>query len=174
VTPTDREIGEHVLACYDTIYIVLGESAPTFANDAYVVRTYEMGRAFGAMALELREHVGDAAAEPIPLLDEVLRRAVASDATGAMVLYAMAMVVGPRLLVTLLDARTALSNDGQLAELFSDAAMVCVREIRATGEVAKAQAPIGDEEWLRVARELSNALDDGGNAESLGIAPKVA
>ena len=174
MTPSDRAIGEHVLACYDTIYIVLGESAPTLTNDAYVVRTYEMGRAFGALALELREHLGDAGAEPNPLLDEVLRRAVTSDATGAMVLYAMAMVVGPRLLVTLLDARTALSNDEQLAGLLSDAAMVCVREIRATGEVAKDQAPIEDEEWQRVARELSNTLDDAGHAESLGISPKVA
>jgi len=36
-TPTNREIAEHLLACYDTIYIVLGESAPTLSHDAYVV-----------------------------------------------------------------------------------------------------------------------------------------
>ena len=107
-------------------------------------------------------------------VDEVLRRAVESDTTGAMVLYAMAMVVGPRLLVTLLDARTALSNDQKLASLFSDASMSVVREIRATGEVAKDQAPIEDEEWQRVARELSNTLDDVGKAESLGISFRVA
>jgi len=128
-----------------------------------------MGRAFGELALELREHLDDPAIEPVRVLDEVLRRTVESDATGAMMLYAMAMVVGPRLLVTLLDARTALSNDEKLAELLSDASMACLKEIRATGEAAKAQAPMEDEEFQRVARELSNTLDDAGNAESLGI-----
>jgi hypothetical protein len=174
VTPPNREIGEHLLACYDTIYIVLGECAPTLSNDVYVVRAYEMGRAFGELALELREYLGEPDVEPFPILDQVLRRGVASDATGAQVLFAMAMVVGPRLLVSLLDARTALSDDEQLTDLFREASTVGVREIRATGEVAKGQSPIEDEEWQRVARELSATLDDAGNAESLGISHKVA
>jgi hypothetical protein len=169
VTPTNREIGEHVLACYDTIYIVLGESAPTLTNDAYVVRTYEMARAYGALALELREHLGEADVAPFVLLEQVLRRAVAGDTSGALVLYAMAMVVGPRLLVSLLDARTALSDDAALNELLNGASMVCVKEIRATGEVAKDQAPIEDAEWQALARGLSESFDVAGNAESLGI-----
>jgi hypothetical protein len=169
VTPTNREIAEHLLACYDTIYIVLGESAPTLSHDAYVVRTYESARAYGALALELREHLGETEIAAIPILDDVLRRALAGDASGALVLYAMAMVVGPRLLVSLLDARTALSSGSQLTELFNHASMVCVREIRATGEVAKDQAPIDDLEWQTLARDLSTTLDLAGNAESLGI-----
>ncbi len=169
MTPTNREIGEHLLACYDTIYIVLGESAPALTNDAYLVRTYETARAYGDLALEMREHLGDPKMAPLPVLDDVLRRAVASDASGALVLYAMAMVVGPRLLVTLLDARTALTNDSELTELSNHASMVGVREIRATGEVAKDQAPIEDIEWQSLARALSETLDAAGNAESLGI-----
>jgi hypothetical protein len=169
VTPTNREIAEHLLACYDTIYIVLGESAPALSNDAYVVRTYETARAYGALALELREHLGGPTTVPVPVLDEVLRRAVAGDDTGALVLYAMAMVVGPRLLVSLLDARTALSPDPGLTALFNDASMVCVKEIRATGEVAEDQAPIEDAEWQTLARDLSRTFDEAGNAESLGI-----
>jgi hypothetical protein len=169
VTATNREIAEHLLACYDTIYIVLGESAPTMSNDAYVVRTYESARAYGALALELREHLGQPTVVPIPTLDQVLRRAVAGDETGALVLYAMAMVVGPRLLVSLLDARNTLDKDPKLTELFNGASMVCVREIRATGEVAKDQAPIDDPEWQALARDLSSTLDSAGNAESLGI-----
>jgi hypothetical protein len=169
VTPTNREIAEHLLACYDTIYIVLGESAPSFSNDAYVVRTYESARAYGALALALREYLEEPVISPIPLLDAVLRRAVAGDASGALVLYAMAMVAGPRLLVSLLDARTALAPDPRLTELFNDASMVCVKEIRATGEVAKDQAPIDDLEWQTLARDLSNTLDSAGNAESLGL-----
>jgi hypothetical protein len=169
VTPSNREIAEHILACYDTIYIVLGESAPTFANDAYVVRAYEMARAYGALALELREHLEEPMVAPIPLLDEVLRRAAAGDASGAMVLYAMAMVVGPRLLISLLDARTALTNDPKLTALFNAASMVCVKEMRATGVVAKDQAPIDDLDWQSLARDLSVTLDSAGNAESLGL-----
>ncbi len=171
MTPREREIAEHLLACHDTIYIVLGESAPTLTNDAYVVRAYEMARAHGELALALREYLGDVKVSPIPLVEGALRRAVARDATGAMVLYAMAMVVGPRLLVSLLDAREALEGDERLRALFNEASIICVREIRATGEVAKGQSPIEDEAWPRDARELSASFDDAGNAESLGIAP---
>jgi len=169
VTPSNREIAEHLLACYDTIYIVLGESAPTLANDAYVVRTYESARAYGALALELREHLGEPATTPVAVVEEVLRRAVAGDESGALVLYAMAMVVGPRLLVSLLDARNALEDDPGLAALFSGASMTCVKEMRATGEVAKDQAPIDDEQWQASARALAETFDLAGNAESLGI-----
>jgi hypothetical protein len=169
VTPTNREIAEHLLACYDTIYIVLGESAPTLSNDAFVARAYETARAFGELALELREHLDEPVVEPITVLDEVLRRAVAGDDTGAMVLYAMAMVVGTRLLVSLFDARSALEDDAELTALFNEASMVCVKEIRAIGEVAKDQAPIEDGEWQTLARSLSMTLDDAGNAESLGL-----
>jgi hypothetical protein len=169
VTPSNREIAEHILACYDTIYIVLGESAPSFTNDAYVVRTYETARAYGALALELREHLGASGVAPIAVLEGVLRAAASGDDTGALVLYAMAMVVGPRLLVSLLDARNSLSNDAELTELFSDASMVCVREIRATGEVAKDQEPIEDPAWLANARGLGETFENAGNAESLGL-----
>jgi hypothetical protein len=106
---------------------------------------------------------------PLSVLDGVLRQAVAGDPTGALVLYAMAMVVGPRLLVSLLDARNALTGDAALSDLFSDASMICVREIRSIGEVAKDQAPIDDEDWQDLARGLSTTLDSAGNAESLGI-----
>ncbi len=169
MTLSNREIGQHLLACYDTIYIVLGESAPALTNDAYVVRAYETARAYGELALEMREHLDDPDVAPLPVLDDVLRRAVAGDASGALVLYAMAMVVGPRLLVTLLDARAALTNESALTELSNHASMVCVKEIRATGEVAQDQAPIDDIEWQALARALSETFDAAGNAESLGL-----
>ncbi len=169
MTPTNREIAEHLLACYDTIYIVLGESAPRLTNDAYVVRAYESARAYGELALALREHLGDPTVTSVEVLEGVLRRAVAGDESGALVLYAMAMVVGPRLLVSLLDARTALADDPGLTALLNDASMACVRDIRAIGEVAKDQAPIEDGEWQTLARDLSTTLDSAGNAESLGL-----
>ena len=68
MTPSNREIAEHILACYDTIYIVLGESAPSFTNDAYVIRTYESARAYGELALELREHLAATHVPSIPVV----------------------------------------------------------------------------------------------------------
>jgi hypothetical protein len=167
--PTNEEMALHLLACYDTIYIALGEGAPTLTTDAYVVRTYEMGRNFGALALEMRQFTNAAEVSPIAPLDAVLRHAVTSDDSGAMVLYAMAMVVGPRLLVTLLDARANMTNDPALLALFNHGSEVVVAEILATGEVAKGQAPIDDPSWQAAAFDLGTTLDMAGNAESLGL-----
>jgi hypothetical protein len=167
--PSNEEMARHLLACYDTIYMVLGESAPTLSADAYVVRTYEMGRSFGALALEMRDFTQATHVAPIAVLDAVLRHAVASDDSGAMVLYAMAMVVGPRLLVTLLDARANMTDDERLLALFNHGSEVVVAEVLATGEVAKNQAPIDDPSWQAAALDLATTLDMAGNAESLGL-----
>jgi hypothetical protein len=167
--PTNEEMARHLLACYDTIYMALGESAPTLTCDAYVVRTYEMGRAFGALALEMRAFTDDRDVSPIGVLDAVLRHALASDDSGAMVLYAMAMVVGPRLLVTLLDARANMTSDERLLAHFNHGSQVVVSEVLATGEAAKSQAPIDDPSWQAAAFDLATTLDMAGNAESLGL-----
>ncbi len=167
--PTNEEMARHLLACYDTIYMALGESAPTLTTDAYVVRTYEMGRAFGELALELRRYTNTTDVEPIGVLDAVLRHAAANDESGAMVLYAVAMVVGPRLLVTLLDARANMTDDERLRALFDHGSERVVAEVLATGDVAKGQAPIDDPSWQAAAFDLATTLDMAGNAESLGL-----
>lgn len=168
MTPTNEEMATHLLSCYDTIYMALGESAPTLRGDAYVIRTYEMGRAFGALALELRDFT-DAKSTPPPALEAVLRDAVANDDSGAMLLYAMAMVVGPRLLVSLLDARAVMTSDERLLELLRHGSEVIVAQLLATGEVAKGQPAIDDPSWQGGARDLATTLDVAGNAESLGL-----
>jgi hypothetical protein len=168
VTPTNEEVAEYVLSCYDTIYMVLGESAPTLTNDAYVVRTYEMARAFGSLALTLRDHLDAGSFEVPPALEAVLRHAVVTDDSGAMLLYAMAMVVGPRLLVTLLDARAVVTDDAVI-ELLNQGSQVTVSELLATGEVAKRQPSIDDPSWQAAALDLATTLDQAGHAESLGV-----
>jgi hypothetical protein len=60
-----REALAHLAACFDTMYVVMGEAAPTLTNDAYVVRTFESARAMGEVALALREYLD--AMEPEPL-----------------------------------------------------------------------------------------------------------
>lgn len=167
--PSATEVAQHLFSCFNLVYEVVGESAPGFSNDAYVVRAHDMGRSFGELALALRPYVADVEVAPPASLDDVLRRAADVDVSGAMTLYAMAMVVGPRLLVSLLDARAALSNDGALCEQLSRASQVVVAEILATGKAAKHQDPIEDPRWQEVARALSSTLEDAGNAESMGI-----
>lgn len=162
------DVVSHVRACFDALYQVLGESAPMFTNDAYVIRTYEMGRAFGAVTLELRSLGSGEPVEPLAVIRAVLQHAVLADDTGAMTLYAVAMVVGPRLLVTLVDAREHV-NDPRVLEAFDRAAEICVAQMRSVGEVAKNQAPIDDENWQDAARDLTITLESSGNTESFGF-----
>ena len=102
---SSRETLEHLFSCFDTMYRVLGASAPNFSDDAYVVRTYESARALGEVALRFREYLGEVDPEPVPALADVLLVAGGADPTGAMSLYCLAMVAGPRVLVSLRDAR---------------------------------------------------------------------
>ena len=164
-----RDTMEHMFSCFDTMYFVLGEGAPTLTNDAYVIRTYEMARAFGEVALGFREYLGDVERQPLGPLEDVLRRALHLDDSGAMVLFAMATVIGPRVLVSLRDAREKLELDETALGVLNHASQVLVQEIRAVGDVAGEQAPIEDPEWQVRAQSLSVDLENGANAESFGI-----
>jgi hypothetical protein len=167
--PSSDEVVGHLLACFDAVYRVLGENAPRMTNDAYVVRTHEMSRAFGAVALEMRSFLDDASIRPLPVIEAVLSHAFVNDETGAMTLYAMAMVVGPRILVSVRDAHELLGSDPVMGAILDHAAQVGVAEIISVGEVAKGQAPIEDPSWQEAARDLSNTLESSGNAESFGL-----
>ena len=72
-----------------------------------------MARAFGEVALSMREYTGSSPASAARRsFDAVLRHAWREDQTGALALYAMPMVVGPRLLVSLRDAHERASTPG--------------------------------------------------------------
>jgi hypothetical protein len=164
-----RDTMEHLFSCFDSTYRVLGESASTLTNDAYAIRTYEMARALGEVTMSFREYLGEVAIAPLAPLEDVLRRAVASDASGAMILFVMATVVGPRLLVSLRDARTLGDLDESARETLNLASGVLVREIRAIGDVAARFPAIEDVAWQVNARSLATTLDAAGNAESFGV-----
>lgn len=167
--PSNDEIVGHLASCFDAVYRVLGVSAPRMANDSCVVRSHEMSRAFGEVALAMRSSLADPPPEPLPIIEAVLEHAFSSDETGAMTLYAMAMVVGPRLLVSLRDAHEAVGPDERVRDLVDHGADVAVREMLAVGEVARSQPPIEDPSWQDAARDLANTLDSAGNAESFGL-----
>jgi hypothetical protein len=159
----------HLFSCFDTMYGVVGEGAPTLTNDAYVICAYEAGRAFGGVALAFREHLGEVTTDNVVALEDALRRALADDRSGAMLLYALAMVVGPRVLVSLRDARDQVELDDAALAVLDVASRVLVHEILKVGEVSRDQAPVEDPHWQADARELSRRLDASGNAESFGI-----
>ncbi|NNN00684.1 MAG: hypothetical protein HKL86_02490 [Acidimicrobiaceae bacterium] len=168
MTVSSRQVAEYLLACFDTLYRVLGEGAANLTNDAYVVRVYESSRAFGAVALELREYLDEPSAEPVAVLEEVLTRSLGDDRSGAMVLFALVVVVGPRLLISLLDARNE-PDLGALAPLCERASTVVLDEIRASAEAAKSQLLIDDPVWQGTARDLAETLERAGYVQSLGI-----
>jgi hypothetical protein len=166
---SSRDTMEHLFSCFDTVYVVVGENAGTLTNDAYVVRTYETARAMGSVALSFREYLGEVVVEPYAPLEDTLRQAFAGDVSGALALFALVVVVGPRLLVSLRDARERVELDEAALAVLNGASAVLIREILAIGEVSKDQGPIDDTEWQENARSLSRRLDEGENAESFGI-----
>jgi hypothetical protein len=166
---TARDALARLFSCFDATYQVLGSSAPQLTNDAYVVRTYEAARAIGGVTLSLREVLGAVESQPVAALHDVLLESVAEDLTGALLLYCLAMVVGPRLLVSLRDAREFEEFPGDALEVVTRASGTLLAEILAVGEVAKRQGPIDDPHWQERARGLSEQLDQAGFADSFGV-----
>jgi hypothetical protein len=160
---------EHLFSCFDTTYQVLGASAPNLTNDAYVVRAYEAARTMGDVALSLRRILLDVPRTPVDALHDVLMESVADDLTGAMLLFCLAMVVGPRLMVSLRDAREFEEFDADALAVLNEASAVVLAEILAIGAVAKSQGTIDDEHWQEHARGLARHLEEAGYADSFGI-----
>lgn len=167
--PSPDEILEHLMACTDALYLVLGESAATLTNDAYAIRAFEASRSFGELVLAMRNELEEPDDGPLPIVRDVLGRALASDDTGALVLYAVVMVVGPRLLVSLRDARQLITARDGSGALIDRARDVIVREIRRTADVLRDDSSGEDDDWQVAARELVTDLESSGNAESFGI-----
>ncbi len=117
--------------------------------------------AFAAHCAELTTLVaGPATPEPDPLALAVLAEAREGDPGGLLLRYALTMLVVPRLLVSIVDAR-ADSDDPRLG--------ICaeglVRALYGLAAVAPAGDP-DDPEWADRARSLITRLDEAGAAES--------
>ena len=94
----DRDVVAHLAECFDAVYEALGELAPLLTFDSYVVCAHEMSRSFGEVALSMREYTGRSP-KPLGIVDAVLRQSWQEDPSGTLTLYAVAVLVGPRLLV---------------------------------------------------------------------------
>lgn len=173
---SDWPAGEHLGSVYDALYLSLGEGAPRAHRDAFVVRLHHASRTFGALALELREVQADASADVSPdvapdaLVYAVMTNSLAEDDSGALALYALAMVVGPRLLVTLRDYLEVEANVTR-RRILSHGSDLVVSEIRAVGTTVANEEPLDDPAWADAARTIVDTLDAAGMAESLGQRP---
>jgi hypothetical protein len=165
VTPHTREVLTLLASCFEAPYRVVGEAAAIFSDDGVVVRAYETARTFGELALAARERLGGPS-EPLGPLAAVLARAVDEDATGRLALYCVAVVVGPRLLVSLRDARDEV--DEKERDLIDHASVLVVREIVAIRDLAASREEPDAGPGPGAARALGEALDGAGYAESFG------
>ncbi len=156
--------GRHLAAIYDSFYRALGEGAPRASDDAAVVRLHEASRAFGELAMELR---GEEDAADEPLVASLIERSLREDATGALTLYAVATVLGPRLLVTLRDYLER-EPDPVRRGVMAHGLDLVVAEIWAASRVLADMSVPEDPAWSRAARDIADALDRAGMAESLG------
>ena len=163
----DLEIIEHLNENLASVYRALGELASTLRDDAFVVGTHEMSRYFGDVVLQMREFT-NAEPQPVNVIMTALRQCVERDATGAMLLYAMSMVVGPRLLVSLRDANEVLVLERARA-LCALAQDVTLRQVLAVATLVQGRAPIEEQAWQDDAREIVRLLEESGNVESFGI-----
>ena len=160
---SDWPAGQHLAEIYDALYGSLGAGARHVSTDAFVVRLHEASRAFGALALEVRE--GEVV--PDPLVAALISNSLAEDPTGALTLYALAMVIGPRLLVTLRDY-LQVETDENRRRVLSHGSDLVVSEISAVGAAVARHEPLEDPAWADAARALVDVMDGAGMAESLG------
>ncbi len=156
--------GRHLAEVYDALYAALGEGAVLARLDAAVVRLHDASRAFGALALELRTDE-DLGADP--LLTAVLGESLVEDPTGALTLYALAMVIGPRLLVSLSDYLD-VEDDEDRRRVLHHGADVVVAEVRAAGATLARHGAPQDPAWADAARALLDRFEGAAMAESLG------
>ena len=162
----DVDVVAHLGDCFDATYRGLGELAPLMSNDAFVVVTHEMSRSFGEVALSMREYMNRPLV-PLPVISALLARSNTLDPSGTLTLYAVAVVLGPRLLVSLRDALEIVSEPRARA-IFDEAQLVTVRQVRRVGELV-AEPGIDETSWLAGVRELGDMVEFGQNAESFGL-----
>ena len=172
-------VAGHLETVLRSIYQSLGATAPALSDDAIVVAVFEMARVFGTCAQrfgELRAHRNDVDPGQPTLIDAVNEVVVGSlqrDPTGALTLYAVCSVLGPRLLISLRDASVAASGPGDVAlrHIVHEVAAVVVTQIQRGGELARGRTSFEDPQALQSARELDEMLNRAHFAESFGLYP---
>jgi len=152
--------------CFDGLYEACGRGALTCSDDAIVVFLHEFSRRCGVVVHELDDlSDGREGVFPLPVITQVLDEALAYDPGGLLALYAISMVLGPRLLISLRDVVTEHA-DTALREICQAAASTLVTQLRHLATIASARGPVHDQEWQGRATSFTTLLENEGYAES--------
>ncbi len=157
--------GDHLFGLYDALYRGLGRVAPTCTNDALTIRTYELGRLFGAEALALRD-VG-CVTPPSALILSMIEHASLEDPTGALTLFVVTMLVSPRLLVWLRDL-SLVSSEADSSEIIRRGQALLVSSMNETGAILARQPALDSPILEGVVAEILQQFVDAGWDEHLG------
>lgn len=158
MTPADQR---HLLCLYRAIYAGLGMNAPSFTNDALVVRAHELSRGFGERALALRSGQAEGAADPA--VASMIGHAALEDPSGALALFVVTMLLSPRLLIWLHDLAVLDDDD----EVRAGQAFL-VSSMNETGAVLATQPPLEGASLEGVVQSYLELLEGLGWSEHLG------
>ena len=165
----DEAYARRIAECLAALYQSLGQISHSATNDAAVIALHEFSRVCGELQFrfdELGPRRANTSYPPIlaePSISTVLERAFEVDSSGAVVLFAVATEVIPRVLVTLRDAAATTSGAGPLMLRCSDAQGQLVRAMYALSSVLSGLAL--PENFEEMAPSFSRELDNKGFAE---------
>ncbi len=143
---------EHVASLVTGVHQGLEREVPHLEHGPYVICLSRAARAYAELSVQFDP------APAHPVVTEILARAGA-EPSGALALYAFSVVIGPRLLVSLVDL-------GPLDARFEAVAEVTRRQLRACAGLASHPGSIDEPGFAVAARSLVRLAEQTGNAES--------
>ncbi len=161
------ELERRLLGVLDGLYRGLGEAAPRAGEDAAAVALYEASRAVGEAALAWRERLGDEPAAPLAAIVETFEAAAGMDSSGRLALAVATSLVGPRVLVSLRDAREEPAHDPLDEPARAASARASDAVVAAIWRCARAAEGLaGDAGGAEGFARLARRLEDDGYGES--------
>ena len=172
-----EQVAGHLANCFGALYRSLGVVAPLVEDDTVMVALFEAARRFGDVRqsfLHLRAHRDGGVTRDAPrdllVIEEVVSASLGEDRSGALTAYVVAMVLGPRLLISLRDVSESCTEAAEqpLREACQFAANVLVSQSRNFADVVRDDEARDDESWRRAANRLTAVVSQAGYSESFG------
>jgi hypothetical protein len=177
-TAQSERVAGHLASCCGAVYESLGRCAPSLSNDALVVLAYETARTFGEIRSEFFELLAHRSrvdpldvVRAVPVIGEVVERAVALDPTGSLALVSVATTIGPRLIISLRDASESASDaaEGPLRVRAQSSGQLLVAATYRVGEATRVVDGTDASMWRDALNEFDDLMTDAGFGESFGL-----